>query len=97
MNTKIKQAIESRKVLEFYYKDDLRIVEPHTYGVTKTGKGSLRAYQVGGNSTDSETIGWKLFTVDKIQNLQIKEISFVGTRDGYNPNDSIMTSIYARL
>lgn len=97
MNTLIKQAIENRKLLEFYYKDDLRIVEPHTYGVSTTGKESLSAYQVGGESSDSKTIDWKLFTVDKIQNLRIKETSFTGTRDGYNPNDSRMSQIYITI
>lgn len=97
MNELIKNAIENKKVIEFYYKDDLRIVEPFVQGISTTGKESLRGFQVGGNSTDSSSYSWKLFTVDKISNLIVKDENFIGDREHYNPNDSAFSQIFARV
>jgi predicted DNA-binding transcriptional regulator YafY len=93
----IKEAIENKKVIEFIYKNDIRVVEPFVLGVSSTGKVSVRAYQVGGNSTDSNTIGWKMFTLDKMSNLQVKSDDFTGLREHYNSNDSALNPIYARV
>ena len=97
MRSLIIEAFENKKVVEFTYKNDFRIVEPFVIGVTSTGKIALRAYQVGGNSSDSNTIGWKLFTLDKINNLTVKTDNFTGIREHYNPNDSQLNPIYARV
>lgn len=35
MKKEIIEAIENRNQLQFYYDDNLRIVEPHTFGVSK--------------------------------------------------------------
>jgi hypothetical protein len=43
----ITDAIRNRKVLEFYYNEQPRIVEPQTYGISTTGHPILR-----GLSTD---------------------------------------------
>ena len=93
----ITEAIENKKVIEFEYKGDLRIVEPFVIGVSSTGKDSLRAFQVDGNSTDSSSFSWKLFTVDKISNLSISKENFTSQREHYNPNDSALKPIYARV
>ncbi|RXJ90544.1 hypothetical protein CRV01_05150 [Arcobacter sp. CECT 8983] len=90
-------AIDNKNVVEFTYKNDLRVVEPFVIGVTSTGKIALRAYQVGGNSSDSNTIGWKLFTLDKMNNLRVTIDNFTGVREHYNPNDSALNPIYARV
>lgn len=97
MKNIIKEAIENKKVIEFTYKNDLRIVEPFVLGVSSTGKVSLRAYQIGGFSTDSNNIGWKMFSVDNINNLRVKADSFIGMREHYNPNDSALNPIFARV
>jgi hypothetical protein len=97
MNQIIIEAIKNKQLLEFYYKDDLRIVESFVYGISTTGKESLRAFQVGGFSSDSESFGWKLFTVDKMENIRLKEEKFNAVRDNYNPNDSVMHTIYANI
>ena len=97
MENIIKEAIEQKKILEFYYKDELRIVEPFVHGISTTGKESLRGFQIGGTSSDSESFGWKLFSVEKIRSLETKNQSYNGIRDNYNPNDSVMNHIYARV
>jgi predicted DNA-binding transcriptional regulator YafY len=97
MNEMIKSAIENKKVIEFYYKDDLRIVEPFVLGISTTGKESLRGFQVAGDSTDSSNFSWKLFTVAKISNLRVKDENFIGNREYYNPDDSAFSQIFARV
>ncbi len=48
MNQTIISAIRNQQTLSFNYDGQPRIIEPHTYGVTTTGKESLRGYQVQG-------------------------------------------------
>ncbi len=90
----ITEAIENCKLIEFNYKDEVRVVEPYTFGVSSTGKDVLSAYQVEGGSTSSDDLGWRLFSIGKIDNLRISDIGYEPTRDGYNPNDSRMQEIY---
>lgn len=42
-----------------------RVIEPITYGLSKSGNPVLRAYQPYGDST-TQTPGWKLFRLDRI-------------------------------
>lgn len=90
----ITEAIENYKLIEFNYKDEIRVVEPYTFGVSSTGKDVLSAYQVEGGSTSSDDLGWRLFSIGKIENIKISDTSFQPTRDGYNPDDSRMKNIY---
>ncbi len=90
----ITEAIENCKLIEFNYKDEVRVVEPYTFGVSTKSNDILRGYQVEGGSTSSDDLGWRLFTVAKIENINILERNFEPTQDGYNPNDSAMVEIY---
>ena len=94
MERLIIEAIETNRLIEFNYKNEVRIVEPYTFGMSSTGKDVLSAYQVEGGSTSSSDLGWRLFSIDKIENLRIIGNCFESTRDGYNPNDSRMQKIY---
>lgn len=97
MENIIREAIANKQLLEFIYKDELRIVEPYTFGVTTKGNDVLSGYQIDGESTSSNELGWRLFTLDKIDNLNLLEDDFSGDRDEYNPNDSRMSHIYCTL
>jgi predicted DNA-binding transcriptional regulator YafY len=94
---KIIQAIENRKLMEFNYDGNFRIVEPHTVGVSKTGKEMLSAFQTGGDSNRGNVPCWGQFSVSKIEKLQVLDDSFSGTRSGYTRGDSRMNEIYAEL
>lgn len=93
--TSIKQAITNKKIIEFFYDDKQRIVEPYLIGNTTTGKQSLRAYQIGGNS-NSKIPSWKIFTIVKISNVKVTENTF-SKRSDYNPNDRGMNQILHRV
>ncbi len=97
MDTQICSAIENRQVLAFNYDGYPRVVEPHAYGLSKTGKDMLRAYQVAGESKSDPTLGWRPFLVKKIKNLTILDQTFTGTRPLYNPEDKSMVRVYCCL
>lgn len=94
MDRIITDAIENCKLIEFNYKDEVRVVEPYTFGVSSTGKDVLSAYQVEGGSTSSDDLGWRLFSIGKIENIKILDNSFNPIRDGYNSDDTRMKKIY---
>ena len=97
MNQIILNAIHNCELLTFTYDGYRRVVEPHTYGMSTTGKESLRAYQVEGRHVSRHNQPWHLFTVSKIVGLSSAGTGFDGPRHDYKRNDSVMQHIYAQL
>lgn len=96
MNQKIVDAIENKNVIEFYYDGELRVVEPHCYGVTTAGNEGLRAFQTDGYSSTGK-LGWKMYDLGKADNITITENQFDGPRPGYQSEDKGLSRIYAEL
>lgn len=97
MNQEICKAIEDKNIVTFSYDGGSRTIEPHCYGISSKGNELLRAYQTGGYSESGNPVGWKLFTVNKISNLEVSTDTFGGPRPQYNPNDKAMSIIYCSL
>ena len=97
MNQTIINAIKNMEILSFTYKDNHRIVEPHTYGMGSDGDDLLRAYQVRGYSSSGRLPKWRLFEVNEINNLSPTGEKFNGARPDYHRNDQAMDHIYAQL
>lgn len=97
MNQDIINAIKKREQLTFRYDGLQRIVEPHTYGVTTTGKESLRAYQVQRGHVSGHNQPWHLFTISKMVDLHTTGSKFQSARPGYKRQDKAMQQIYAQL
>jgi hypothetical protein len=98
MKSKICAAIDSRKVISFYYRGGIRFVEPFYYGLHKsTGDEVLRGYQVKGFSEFGEPFGWKYYLVNEISKLVITDNKFKGDRKDYKPNDPMMKKIICRI
>lgn len=95
-NPTISTAINNRQVLNFVYGEKPRIVEPHAYGLDAKGNGLLRGYQVDGESATNPK-AWKLFSVDKIDELAVSPQSFTKARSGYKKGDRVMDVIFAQL
>lgn len=93
----IKNAIQSKCLLSFNYDGFQRVVEPHTYGIDSKGHTALRAYQVRGGSESGEYVGWKLFHVDRMQQVTIVSQHFSVPRPKYQCNDSAFRIIHAQL
>ena len=95
MNNIIREAIESKKLIQFNYKDELRVVEPYTYGFSDKDNDLLRGYQIAGESSSHDDLGWRFFSVNKIDDLKVLNVMFLPTKMGYKSNDSsTMTTIY---
>lgn len=86
-----------KKVLHFYYSGGYRLVEPFCHGTSKALNEVLSGYQVSGYSESGSPNGWRLFKVSEIENISIDELSFLGNRPNYNPNDSRMVQIHCHI
>lgn len=89
MNQTILLAVQNMQTLRFRYHNEMRVVEPHCYGVDGKGHEAIRAFQLGGK-------GWRLFHVAEIQGLSSGGQGFQVRRE-YKRNDSAMDRIYAQV
>lgn len=96
MNREIIEVIENQHVIELYYEGELRVIEPHCYGLTTAGNEGLRAYQTAGYSSSGK-LGWKLYDLGKADDISITPARFAGPRPGYQAGDKGMSKIYAEL
>jgi hypothetical protein len=87
------EAIARRCLISFDYNAVRRVVQPYCHGFTRTGAQTLRAIEVGGRGG---AFG-KLWTVAKMQNLQLTSQPFVPDDPDYNPDDSAMAAIHCRV
>lgn len=81
-----------------------RRVEPYCYGLNTSGNMVLRAFQLNGASDTPEgkpndpltkIPGWRMFRIDGIKNVNFGGgDTFDEPREGYNPNDKDMRTIY---
>ncbi|SEE49670.1 hypothetical protein SAMN04487765_2822 [Tenacibaculum sp. MAR_2010_89] len=92
MDVKICEAISQKKIITFYYENELRKVEPHCYGLTTAGNKGLRAYQVDGYSKSGK-YGWKMYDLNKSEQIKIVLENF-NLRNDYKKGDKGMTLIY---
>lgn len=93
MRNTITEAIRDKQVVMFNYKSSLRFVEPHLLGISRTGRLTLSAWQLSGGSGE----GWRDFHIDDMYNVNFSGRFFAKPRYGYNPFDSTMSEIIARL
>jgi toxin ParE1/3/4 len=66
----LRSAIKARAILRFVYSGQERTVEPQTYGLSKSGLTSLRAYQTPDSAAGPSEAGLKIFSVTKMSNLR---------------------------
>jgi hypothetical protein len=97
MNMEIVSAIKRKLVLQFVYDGEERVVEPQTYGISKTGKEILRARQIGGGSCSGQLRIAKLFDAEKISALRKLSGHFTEALPEHNPSDSAMTEVFVSL
>lgn len=97
MKDTICSAIRNNKILEFYYDGYYRVVEPFTFGISARDNEILSAFQVGGESRSGNRPTWRLFDLEKIEDIQISNEHFDGNREGYRRGDSRMDRIYCEI
>ena len=62
-------AMDWPRLVVFMYDGSDRVVAPFVIGVSSDGNPLLRGYQLEGNSRSGKGEGWRVFQVDKIENL----------------------------
>jgi len=85
-------AIKGRRVVEFTYKMERRLVEPHLLGYDRDGDLTLSAWQTSGTRP-----GWRDFHLAKLTGLTTTGQSFSGARPGYNPHDTTLQQVVCRV
>lgn len=91
----IASAIAARNLIAFKYDGENRLVEPHACGFTAKGKPVIRGFQPAGGT--SRELGWKLFSLDKVQDLTVLPLTFAEHRPGYAMNDKQIPNLKAQL
>lgn len=91
----IAAAIAAKNLLAFSYDGENRLVEPHACGLTSKSKQVLRGYQPAGGTT--RELGWKLFSLEKIEGLTVLPLTFHKPRPGYAMNDKQIANLKAQL
>jgi hypothetical protein len=91
-------SLRNRKVLEFFYNGQPRIVEPQSYGLSrKTERPVMRGFQRTGGSVSGYTIGLRLFELAKISELRQTGERFAKAQPEHNPNDTAMSKVIISL
>ena len=97
MLDQIISAIRERKVISILYKGHERVVEPHLVGRKTSGNVALSAWQIRGFSESNSQPPWRNYLIKDIREVKVLDEDFNGPRPGYNPNDSTMIEIFAKL
>ena len=97
IDARIREAIAGKHVLEVRYKGQVRVVEPHDYGVQK-GVGRLLVYQLRATvGSGGHAIGWRLFDVARIESLTVLDTRFKGSRRAAHQEHHTWDVLYARV
>ncbi|WP_082696179.1 WYL domain-containing protein [Aquitalea pelogenes] len=79
MEQLIKDAIATKKIIQFSYGGHCRVIEPHILGVSK-GVVQVLGYQLDGSSASGAVPDWRRFDLSRISALQITAQTFPGPR-----------------
>jgi predicted DNA-binding transcriptional regulator YafY len=92
------RAIEEKKLIEIWYKGQNRVVEPHDFGVQK-GVDRLLGFQLRSSRAafGTDTVGWRLFDLDKIESVVILDMPFKGSRQIQAQQHHTWDTLYTRV
>jgi hypothetical protein len=66
----ILEAMDWPQLIIFRYGDSDRVVAPFVVGVGSDGNPLLRGYQLEGLSRSGKSVGWRVFQVYKMENIE---------------------------
>lgn len=81
----LRSAIKRKRLIQFVYKNKLRIVEPHDYGIHK-GQIKLFSFQLRGQSSE-RLPNWRWALVNSISDLHLLDETFPGGRPSSKHNE----------
>jgi hypothetical protein len=88
-------AIEQRRLIQLFYKNRERIVEPHDYGIHK-GLVKLFGYQVGGSSSH-KLPNWRWMEEDLISDIRLLNQTFPGGRPTHSGKHHKWDKLFIRV
>ena len=92
----VRQALATRKLLEFEYHGNARQVEPHALGHATEGRLALLGWQVSGGSQSAPPPGWRTFLLHEIAALKILRTTFAPRAD-YHPETTKLKPLEAEV
>lgn len=90
-------ALKGKYLLCINYDGLAKVVEVHAVGVSTAGNACSRVWQITGESTEANTVGWKLLDLNKVLNLSEFNMPSKSPREGYKPGDKAMVKILYQL
>ena len=91
----LRMAIENTRLIRLLYRNKVRIVEPHDYGI-HNGSVKLLAYQVGGASS-GRLPNWRWLEVELMSDVQLLDRTFPGGRPGPSGKHHEWDTLFARV
>lgn len=93
----IYEAIEHRHLIQMYYGDYSRIIEPRAYGSDSRGLDMLKAYQIAGCDTFGRHIGWKWFQAKEMEAVIVLSTHFVSQRSESTLRPRPLQRVYCQV
>jgi hypothetical protein len=93
----IYEAIERRHLIQVYYGRYFRVVEPHVYGRDLEGRDILKVYQVAGADELGRHVGWKWFSISKMDEVKVLSTAFPGLRPPDGIRERALQRIYCQV
>jgi hypothetical protein len=91
------RAITDKLVIQFRYDGRSRIVEPFCCGIsTSANQVLLRGFQIRG-ADKTKPLCWRLYELVEMSQLSVTSHGFKGKRDGFNPQDPLITEIFCQI
>ena len=79
----ISQAIAEMRLVQFVYKGEVRVVEPHMLAHNQRDHLALSAWWVDGYSNSGSSPYWREYLLSEISGVQILSGTFDSPRPGY--------------
>jgi len=96
-DARLRFAITNRRLIQFRYDGNLRLAEPHDYGI-QNGRERLLVYQLRGPArTARQTVGWRLLDVEKIEDCVVSDETFTGSRGHLHRQHLVWDLLLARV
>jgi hypothetical protein len=92
----LRDAIRSKRLIEFVYQDLRRVAEPHDYGI-QNGVQKLLVYQVRGESRSGRLPDWRLVVISSMERVRILDEMFPGSRVKTVDEHKKWDQIFARV
>ena len=91
----LRTGIEQKRLVRLIYKDKVRIIEPHDYGI-HNGSLKLLAFQVGGASR-GRLPNWRWMEVNSISDVALLDRTFPGGRPNASGKHHLWDQLFVRV